>query len=130
MTEQTTGAELQEKRYDAGEVIFREGDESQELYVLLEGTVRIEKNGRPVARIDEPSAYFGEMSSLLGEPRSATAIAETGTGCLVVSPDRIPDLFGKTPELALRMARVLATRLAQTTKEHAENCVWVEQQGD
>ncbi|RMG97919.1 MAG: cyclic nucleotide-binding domain-containing protein [Candidatus Dadabacteria bacterium] len=111
---------VKESTYEPGTVIFREGEEGQDLYVLLSGTVRVSRSGWEVAEISEPGAYFGEMSSLLGEPRSATVTAVTEVRALVVPAASLEDFFGRTPQLALRMARDLAKRLAETTERLVE----------
>ena len=62
--------------YGAGETIVRQGDPGQSMFVIARGVVRvvIEPAGTEVARIDA-GGYFGEMSLLTGEPRSATVLA-------------------------------------------------------
>ncbi len=109
-------AKVQERVFGPGTVLFEEGDASRDLYVLLSGAVSVTRAGWEVAEIAEPGAYFGEMSSLLGEPRSATVTALSEVRVLVVPPERLEDFFGTTPQLALRMARELARRLADTTQ--------------
>lgn len=110
-----------ERLFGKGATIFREGDASQDLYVLLTGAVRVVKGDRAVATIDEPGSYFGEMSSLLGVPRTATVMAADESRLLQVPPDHIASFFGDTPQLALKIARDLAARLAKTTAELAES---------
>ena len=60
------------------------------------------------------------MSTLIGVPRTATVETREHSCLLVVPPERIPDLFGHTPQLALRIAQVLARRLAETTENLAK----------
>ncbi len=127
MTDTTQGnppPELTEERFPKGTTLFAEGDPSQELYVLLSGAIKVTKKGRQIAIIDEEGAYFGEMSTLLGTPRTATVHTVEDSSLLVVPPERIPDLFGHTPQLAMRMAQVLARRLAETTELLAEAGEW------
>ncbi|NOY44801.1 MAG: cyclic nucleotide-binding domain-containing protein [Deltaproteobacteria bacterium] len=108
--------EVYEHTFEPGAVLFEEGEASRDLYVLLSGAVRVTRSGWEVAEITEPGAYFGEMSSLLGEPRTATVTALSEVRVLIVPPERLEDFFGTTPQLALRMARELARRLADTTQ--------------
>lgn len=65
------------------EVIFREGDRGDVLYLVGEGAVKISKRGRggqeETLGFIEPGNFFGEMSLLDGEPRSATAVAAQPT---------------------------------------------------
>src|SRR4051812_40051708 len=62
--------------YGSGETIVREGEEGQSMFIVLSGEVRValEPSREEVARIHR-GGYFGEMSLLTGEPRSATVLA-------------------------------------------------------
>ena len=64
---------------EAGEVIFREGDPGDLLYLVGEGSVRISKSGRggeqETLSVIQPGNFFGEMALLDGQPRSASATA-------------------------------------------------------
>jgi len=115
---------LTEAEFPPDTVLFREGDDSHELYVLLAGSVTVSKTEHPIAVIDEPGAYFGEMSSLLGCPRTATITTREQSTLLVVPPEQIADLFGNTPQVALHIATSLARRLSATTRELAGHCEW------
>ncbi|HEX9909605.1 MAG TPA: cyclic nucleotide-binding domain-containing protein, partial [Desulfatiglandales bacterium] len=58
------------KTYQKGDTIFREGDESQDLYLLVSGHLEILKGDKKIAEITEQGALFGELSSLLGAKRT------------------------------------------------------------
>jgi small-conductance mechanosensitive channel/CRP-like cAMP-binding protein len=62
--------------YGSGETIVRQGEQGQSMFVVLEGSVSValEPERNQIARI-EGGGYFGEMSLLTGEPRSATVLA-------------------------------------------------------
>jgi len=72
----------QEKRFPADAYIFQEGDEGTEMYVVLEGKVRISKfipgGGEEALAILDRGDFFGEMSLIDGAPRSADARAHGG----------------------------------------------------
>jgi len=119
------GAEgMSEKKFGKGEVLFSEGDKTSDLYVLLTGAVEVTKQGFHIATINDSGDYFGELSSLLGIPRTGTVKVVEDATLLVVSANRLRELFGKTPQLALRMTTTLARRLAKTTTDMVENCAW------
>ena len=66
-------------RYKAGDVIFREGDPGECMYLVSDGRVKVSKAGRGCQQetlgFIEPGSFFGEMALLDGEPRSAQAAA-------------------------------------------------------
>lgn len=72
----------QEKRFPAEAYIFQEGDEGTEMYIVLEGKVRISKfipgGGEEALAILDRGDFFGEMALVDGEPRSADARAHGG----------------------------------------------------
>jgi len=118
---------LFEKKSCKGEILFSEGDNGSELYVLLTGAVEVTKKGFHIATISNSGDYFGELSALLGVPRTGTVTVVKDATLLVVTSDRLRELFEKTPQLALRMTTTLARRLAKTTTDLVdlvENCVW------
>lgn len=55
-----------------GQIIFREGDDSQDLYILVSGNLDILKGSEKITEIFEIGSIFGEMSFLLGARRTAT----------------------------------------------------------
>ena len=63
------------RRYQAGEVITREGEYDCWLYVILAGEVKVVKNDEEIARLDAAGGTFGELAVIDGEPRSAATFA-------------------------------------------------------
>jgi len=55
------------------QVLFSEGETSREMYILMSGKVEILKNNRRIAVVEGEGSYLGELSTLLGVPRTATA---------------------------------------------------------
>jgi HEAT repeat protein len=106
---------LEGETYFAGEEICREGDLGIELYVLVEGDVKIFKNrGTPQENLlgtQGPVTYFGEMAILDGAPRSATVVAGTDARLLKLNGERLHELILQTPEIAFELFRVLTQRV-------------------
>jgi hypothetical protein len=104
-----------EAEYVKGEVIVREGEPGDDLFLLVEGRVDIVKNhGTPAEeRLNGsgPGGYFGEMAVLDGSPRSATVVAASDVRVLVLAGSRLRELVHEMPELAFDLFRVLAERL-------------------
>ncbi len=110
-----TGNNIDARPFEAGSVIFREGDEARELFVIKSGQVRIQIGNRTVTELAADS-IFGEMALIDNEPRSATAVAVTDVELVAVSEKQFLFLVGQTPYFALRVMRVLAQRLRATNK--------------
>jgi CRP-like cAMP-binding protein len=83
------------------------------LYVLLEGSLRVEKGGVQVASIADSGACVGELSLLLDVPATADVVAAEPSVVAVV--EDAPRLLSENPELALALARLLATRVQHMT---------------
>jgi CRP/FNR family transcriptional regulator, cyclic AMP receptor protein len=110
-----TGNEIEALPFKAGSVIFREGDEARELFVIKSGQVRIQIGNKTVTELGADS-IFGEMALIDNEPRSATAIALTDAELVPVSEKQFLFLVSQTPYFALKVMRVLAQRLRATNK--------------
>ena len=110
-----TGNTIDAQSFKAGSVIFREGDEARELFVIKSGQVRIQIGNRTVTELAADS-IFGEMALIDNEPRSATAVALTDVELVAVSEKQFLFLVSQTPYFALKVMRVLAQRLRATNK--------------
>jgi CRP/FNR family transcriptional regulator, cyclic AMP receptor protein len=110
-----TGNNIDAQSFKAGSVIFREGDEARELFVIKSGQVRIQIGNRTVTELGADS-IFGEMALIDNEPRSATAIAMSDVELVPVSEKQFLFLVSQTPYFALKVMRVLAQRLRATNK--------------
>ncbi|HTY19777.1 MAG TPA: cyclic nucleotide-binding domain-containing protein [Myxococcota bacterium] len=106
----TTDAE-----YVKGEVMMREGEPGDDLYLLVEGEVDVVKGaGTPAEehlnRLG-PGSYVGEMAVLDGGLRSATIVATSHVRVLVLAGPRLRELVHEMPDLAFDLFRVLTERL-------------------
>jgi CRP-like cAMP-binding protein len=110
-----TGNNIEARPVKAGSVIFREGDEAHELFVIKSGQVRIQIGNRTITELS-PDSVFGEMALIDDEPRSATAVAITDVELVAVSEKQFLFLVSQTPYFALKVMRVLAQRLRATNK--------------
>jgi CRP-like cAMP-binding protein len=110
-----TGNNIDAQSFKAGSVIFREGDEARDLFVIKSGQVRIQIGNRTVTELAADS-IFGEMALIDNEPRSATAVAVTDVELVAVSEKQFLFLVSQTPYFALKVMRVLAQRLRVTNK--------------
>ena len=98
------------RAFHAGETIVRQGDPGDDLHVILEGRVRVERGGRALETLAE-GEFFGEVAVLDGRPRSADVVAETAVRTLRLSREVVRDALEREPRAAWAMLQVLAARL-------------------
>ncbi|MDX1950918.1 MAG: cyclic nucleotide-binding domain-containing protein [Verrucomicrobiota bacterium] len=122
--------EAQEKNFAPGEVLFKEGDAGDGLYVVASGTVQISallgNNERRVLTRNNPGDFFGEMALLDGAPRSATATAETATRVHFIPRDVLLNLLDHAPRLAVSLMREISARIRDTNRQYIEEVLQAE----
>ena len=99
----------------AGEIIFKEGDAADELFVIKSGQVGIRIGNRTLSELSANS-IFGETALIDDAPRSATAVALTDVELVPISEKQFLFLVSQTPFFALKVMRVLARRLRAASK--------------
>jgi len=102
--------------FAAGEVLFLQGDDSKDLYILISGRLDVYKNDKKIAEFTEPGATVGEMSFLLEERRTATIKALTDVKTIKIPSGQIVDFVHDYPSLAHHVSLKLARRLEETTR--------------
>lgn len=111
-------ADLRAKEYAKDELIFRQGDESREIYFVRKGKVRIYKispNGNETSiAIFSTNDVIGELAAIDQEPRSASAKAMTPVSLLSMSQERFLYSLQTMPRFGLNVARMLAHKLRWT----------------
>jgi CRP/FNR family transcriptional regulator, cyclic AMP receptor protein len=117
--------ELPDVALAAGEVLCAQDQPAGNLWVLVSGSLRVEKNGVIVGLIDQPGAVIGEISLLLDVPASASVIAATPS-IVRHTPDG-PTFLAAHPEALRFIATALASRLQASTTYLAD---LTEQYGD
>ena len=109
------GAGAPARDYKAGDVIFREGDAAQELFIIQSGEVEIRLGNRVLEKLPQYS-IFGEMALIDAAPRSATAVAAGDVTLVPVTEKQFLFLISNTPHFALNVMRIMARRLRVTNK--------------
>jgi CRP-like cAMP-binding protein len=111
----------------AGEVIIREGEEGDCLFVLVEGRVRTEKRTPAgdswTVRFHERGGFFGELSLLDRVLRSATVVAEADCTLFAIERERFHEFGDRHPGAGLLVTRRLAERLAARLRRANEDIV-------
>jgi CRP/FNR family transcriptional regulator, cyclic AMP receptor protein len=108
---------LEHCTFDAGAVIFRQGDEGGRLYIIEDGEVEIsygEDKGTVTLATLFAGQYFGELSLLDGEPRSATATAVKACKLVALDREDFVEFLTKDPDAALLILAETADRMRQT----------------
>jgi CRP/FNR family cyclic AMP-dependent transcriptional regulator len=105
--------EYPRRTVDSDELLVADGEPLDTLFVLIEGSLRIEKRGTPVAYVTAPGSCVGEMSLLLGTPATADVRAREPSELAVV--ESASTMIEREPALALVLARLLAARLLAMT---------------
>ncbi len=100
-----------EHLFGAGERVVRQGADGHSMFVVLEGAVRVslEPSGQDVARIPR-GGFFGEMSMLTGEPRTATVTATDDATLLEIPTGQFRDLARQRPGLLEHVSEVVSAR--------------------
>lgn len=121
-----------ERRFDRNQVIFYEGDLGGSLYIIAKGTVKIvmmADDGREhILGLLHAGDFFGEISLIDGEPRSATAIAQDKVSIVMVSREDFVRLLRENPEMSLKIMVTLCERLRKTDK-HVESLAFLSAPG-
>ncbi len=107
------GAGAPAREFKAGEVLFKQGDAAQELFIIQSGEVEIRLGNRLLETLTQ-YGIFGEMALIDAAPRSATAVAATDVKVVPVGEKQFLFLISNTPHFALNMMRAMARRLRTT----------------
>jgi CRP-like cAMP-binding protein len=102
----------------AGRVLMRQGDRGDELFIVVEGELRIERDGRSVA-VRMPGDFVGEIALVDHGPRTATVTAAQPTRVLVVGHRAFNTLMDEFPGVRLEVLRALAQRVRAAEPEAA-----------
>lgn len=112
---------MERKRYPAGAIIFRQGDESQDVYRIVSGSVQVmieQPNGKSLVlatlRDDD---IFGEMAMIDESPRSATVVAVDEIDIEVMDPSDFTEAFFKNPVVLAPYLACLIDRLRTSNEK-------------
>jgi CRP-like cAMP-binding protein len=101
--------------FPADHVIARQGEIGTGFFVVVEGAVRVVRDGSDLARLG-PGDFFGEMSVIDGLPRVAQVVAVEPTRCLALASWEFERLILDHPRIGLSILRGLSARLRSRTE--------------
>ncbi len=112
---------MESKEFIKGEIIFREGDLGDVMYILQEGMVdlkkKVEKGEVVLKTISKSSEFFGEMALIDGSPRSASAVAMAPTKVLVIDGKSFEKMILTNGNFALKIIKILSSRIRNTNQQ-------------
>jgi PPM family protein phosphatase len=102
------------------DVVIKEGDRGEELYIVLSGKVKVMRGGAQLATLS-PGEHVGEMALIRAQPRSATVVSDGDSELMVIRRRDFFEILRKEHQLAVKLLwqflGVLADRLADTSRE-------------
>lgn len=111
---------INEKTYSKGENLITSGEEGKSMFILYEGLldviVNVDSGGSHKVGEIYPGQFFGEMSLLTGEPRSATINAATDIVAFEITREHVEELFKKRPTIMEDISKVVALRTRENTE--------------
>lgn len=103
--------------YPKGAYVFREGEAGQEMYYILRGRVRVEKEAGEVRKLLAeigPGEYFGEMAALIDAPRTASARAMEDSHVAIIEGSTFRNILRESEEVSLYMLKEFSNRIRKT----------------
>lgn len=106
---------VEEVRIAGGDYLCHEGSPGDDMFILLEGELKISKQTKFITSI-KPVEYIGEMALIEAKPRSATVQAVVDSILLRITRDQFRKYFSQRPESLFSMMRTLSQRIRLNTE--------------
>lgn len=110
---------FQMREFKPGDMVIRQGEPGDALFVLTQGIVTVFRDNKPIARL-EPGHHFGEMALIDNSPRSATIVADTPCLLLHISRDEFERLIQQKPNLGVKLMGNLLRSLAKIVRDQSQ----------
>jgi len=105
------------EQYMDKDIIIREDNTDIDFFKLVQGGLYVIKGGKKIAEINQPGDYFGEMSAITGEPRSASILSKGRSQVKRFPGDKLIEIIEKYPDVAKHLFMLLAERLNKTDQQ-------------
>jgi CRP/FNR family transcriptional regulator, cyclic AMP receptor protein len=117
-----------ERHFPPGAFVFQEGEHGAEMYIVLDGRVRISKfipgGGEEALAILDRGDFFGEMALIDGQPRSADARAHEGpVTVLALDQPTVHEVLAMDPQASLGFLQLLCRLIAKRLREIDEKVI-------
>ncbi|HVW31894.1 MAG TPA: 1-acyl-sn-glycerol-3-phosphate acyltransferase, partial [Acidimicrobiia bacterium] len=115
---EAVAAELEPQRFERGDIVFREGDPGEAMYLVASGQVEVLAGAEaaPLAALG-PGSFVGELALLLGEPRSATLRVVADSELWALRRRDLDELLTEHPIIGVELSRELGRRLVATNRQ-------------
>ncbi|MBI3997470.1 MAG: cyclic nucleotide-binding domain-containing protein [Armatimonadetes bacterium] len=114
---QAIASRAQDIEFAAGQYIVRQGQIGTGFYLIVSGRARVVRGGQALAHLG-PGDFFGELSVLDQQPRTAHVVAHEPTVCLGLASWDFARLLERNPKITLALLREVARRLRATSESH------------
>lgn len=104
-----------EKKFQAGETVVSEGESGVGFFLIIEGRAEVRRSGKVLSKLGE-GQFFGEMTLLDEQPRSADVVAVEPTRCLIFTVWDFHGMIRTYPKMAREIMKEMARRLRLTNK--------------
>jgi len=104
------------RRLEAGETLFRAGEEGKHMFLVVEGQIEVRVNDKRVETVGL-HGIVGEMALIDKAPRSATAVAATAGEVAVIDRDVFLTLVGESPAFSLYVMKLMAARIRRMNQQ-------------
>jgi sigma-B regulation protein RsbU (phosphoserine phosphatase) len=109
----------EQRLYSVGQIIFREGQPGDVMYVVIDGEVSVTVEGRPIDYL-KAGSVLGEMALVDDRPRSATATAATDCKLALIDHERFAALVRQFPDFAIQVMSTMSFRLRRLLDEEVK----------
>jgi CRP-like cAMP-binding protein len=106
---------FKELKYKSADIIIRKGETGVGFFVIADGTVEVRSDGKILAKLG-PGQYFGEMSILDKQPRTADVVALEPCRCLALSAWSFETAVSTHPKMALKLLQESVRRLSMNAQ--------------
>lgn len=104
------------EEYEDGDVIIQEGNTDIDFFKLIRGRIAVLKSGKKIAEITEPGEFFGEMSSVSGEPRFASIVSLGRSTVKRYPGEKLSEVLEKFPDISKQLFKTLVGRLQKADR--------------
>ena len=98
---------VEEVPFREGDVILRQGDAGDALYLIVEGRVAVSIDGTRSDKVLGPREVIGELAILTGDPRAATCTAESEVLALKIEREPFWEILRARPEVSIGVIKIV-----------------------